>query len=78
MQNPISWVPIYIINYNVVTTEPIFKIRNFTESYYLPESENNWYGHRHTSPYLLCAPAIKLSQQKDMYISQNSSNLRQQ
>ena len=29
----------YVINYNFVTTEPIFKIRNSAESYCLAESE---------------------------------------
>ena len=40
MQNPILLgTYMYVINYNFVTTEPIFKIRNSAESYCLAESE---------------------------------------
>ena len=49
---------LYVINYNFVTTEWIFKIQNSAESYCLAESENYWYGHGHTLPYLLCTPVL--------------------
>ena len=49
---------VYVMNYNFVTTELIFKIQNSAESYCLAESENYWYGHGHTLPYLLCSPDL--------------------